>query len=180
MIALVYTIIFLVITFIVILIIEILGSISKYPKAIIDKSNTPEEAMDLIISDLNKTKRQIFIVTGNGNPKFYGDKKIYDAFIKSSEKVFIEIISGNLKNDMENPLRLLSRDCQNIHLHIIKESNYLRPHFRIIDNHDVFVERFHEIDSDKRVYCYFYNDRFLARKYRKKFFELYERAETIN
>lgn len=172
-----WVVIGLIISFFLLIIYEFFFFFFKKRKRIIDEPNTEDIAEKVIIKNLLETHNNVLIVTGNGNPGFYGREKVIKAFEDCAKRVkLIEIISGKLKNGIRNPLYKLSDKYNNVNLYEVKKEKYLQPHFRILDNKNVFLEREHSINSKKRYYSYFPDDRFLAKRYRKIFFNFLLRA----
>jgi hypothetical protein len=155
---------------------------TKNKRRVIDAENNPDKAAVVLIDDLNNTKNEIDIVTGNANPTFYSRKDVYDKLEEvAKDKKIINIYSGKPSTRFKgkNPLVKLSEDYPRVNFYQI-DTEYLQPHFRIIDNLDVFVERNHAKGNDNRFYCYFANDRFLARKYKEKLKLLQKNLSNIS
>lgn len=165
-----------IVAFIIISVLQIIFYIIKRKKySEIDQRNNTEKAEELFVNDIERARNLVLIATGNSGD-FYNRENIKNVLknVNSGKKVVI--VSGDLISGKDNPLFKTARDNMNIELNVIENVKYLRPHFRIIDNKDVYIEKFHEKDTSERIYHYFKNNRHLARKYRKKFLDLIEKA----
>ncbi len=175
--AILWIIIGLFTSFFLVIIYELYLFFFKKRKRIIDEPNDEEIAEEVIIKNLKEAGNNVLMATGNANPEFYGREKVKEAFKDCAKKVkLIEIVSGKIKNETKNPLYKLSDQNKNVNLYEIVGEKYLQPHFRIIDNKNVFLERDHSRGSKKRYYSYFPEDRFLAKRYRKIFFNFLSKA----
>jgi len=160
--------------FIVLTIVEICYIFVRRSKRIINAENNTERATEMLIDHLSKMKREMIIATGYGNPEFYGQENVYKAFenaLKQKDKR-IYVISGKFPHSEkykreDNPFCKLAKMYPNLYVRELQNTEYLQPHFRIIDNRDVWLESDHIKDCDKRTFSYYPNDLFLIRKLRK-------------
>lgn len=139
------------------------------------RSNNDDSAGVEIKSELMKAKKTVFITTGNCNPDFYGREEVINVLEDAAKrKVLIKIISGKIE-EADNPIKKLSDSFTNVQLYIYP-GNYLNPHFRIIDNKDLFLEELHAPSEKRRYFSYYANNSFLVRKFLNLFYKLLSRS----
>ena len=143
-----------------------------------NKSNTDIDAEDELEKELTNAKRIILITTGNCNPEFYNRPKVKTSLEAAAKrKIIIKIISGEIK-EIDNPIIHLSNNYSNVQLFIIPDV-YLNPHFRIIDNMNIFIEDMHKPEEKRRYFSYYVNNSYLVKKYIDLFYSLLSKSIRV-
>jgi len=164
--------------FILITAFEVIRFFINRKRSIPESPNTTEIAKKEFIRELNITKKQIWITTGDCNKDFYSITEVKEALEKVPKKVTVRIITGPIEGNKKNPIVKLANKKKNIQLFLNKEG-YINPHFRIIDNRHIFIESPHLPKSKNRYYSFFWDSSFLVRKYRNYFISALSKSYRI-
>lgn len=135
------------------------------------ESNNKEKAIEMIIQDIKRAKKRVYIYGGKGD--VYDNALIIDEIIKALERgVNFEIILecnslsltriGNLK------------DKNNIFLESTHNKKLFNHHFRVIDYNYVYIEKPHPEDSYNWWFKRLINTRFLPGQYSQTFYKIRE------
>lgn len=174
-----YIVLGLFIAFFVITFIEIRKFRSNKKHSFQNKSNTDIDAAAELKKELDGAKKLVLITTGNCNKEFYNRSVVKKAIEDAAErKINIRIISGQIENIKDNPIFILANNHKNIQLYI-NQNSYLQPHFRIIDNRNIFIESIHEPNEEKRYFSYFVNNSYLVKQYIDIFYGLLSKSYIV-
>ena len=137
------------------------------------KDNDEKKAIEMLVEDISKAKKRIFIYGGTGET--YENIAILKALGEKATP--IKMIFEN-KDIGTTKLSELARSKPNIFLGFVEENIY-KGHFRVIDHHYVYIERPHPKKSEKRSFKRFKQARFLPAKYAQRFSEIKSVATPI-
>jgi|LGOV01.1.fsa_nt_gb sugar-specific transcriptional regulator TrmB len=139
--------------------------------------NDKDKAIQMIIEDIIRAKKRIFIYGGKGNI-YDNDSIIYNFKEAIKRGVNVEII---LERDSFASTKIadLSGSIGNVSLINTKNKKLFDHHFRVVDYDYVYLEKPHLEASHDRWYKRLPNTRFLPGKYSKEFNKIRECATTL-